>query len=261
MKTILKLLIFFPFFAHSHTLIHAIPKCGIHFIQKTIEEMTGQECLPRGRVSGEMISRSQADDTIICFHGPYSPSQLKIMKRHEARLISMIRDPRDALVSLVFHLRHFEGKGSLRDFLYVVPNFDELTFDEQLMSVMTHPDPRYNYIELYKNRVKWRTYPNACRVRYERLVGSKGGGDDLLQLVEVVNICRYLGKDVDVDECIEIAGKIYKQHGDEEAEGKVFHHAQIGSWKQFFNDEHKAVAKKHLGQLLINLGYEKNLDW
>lgn len=261
MKTILTLLICTPFFGYSHFLIHAIPKCGIHFIQKTIEEMTGQECLPKGRVSGEMVATSQAGGTVVCFHGPYSESQLKIMKRHNARLISMIRDPRDALVSLVFHLRHFKGKGSLRDFLYVVPNFDELSFDEQLKSVMTHPDSRYNYIELYKNRVKWRTYPNACRVRYERLVGSKGGGDDLLQLVEVVNICRFIGKEENIDECIAIADKIYNQHGDEEADGKLFHHAQIGSWKVFFNDEHKAIAKRRLGQLLINLGYEKNLDW
>ena len=34
-----------------------------------------------------------------------------------------------------------------------------------------------------------------------------------------------------------------------------------GDWKNHFNEEHKAYFKEKYGQLLIKLGYEKNLEW
>lgn len=35
----------------------------------------------------------------------------------------------------------------------------------------------------------------------------------------------------------------------------------IGRWKTFFTKEHKQLFKKVAGQLLINMGYEKDFNW
>jgi hypothetical protein len=35
----------------------------------------------------------------------------------------------------------------------------------------------------------------------------------------------------------------------------------IGDWKNYFKDQHKQFFKKNYGDLLIQLGYEQNLDW
>ena len=41
----------------------------------------------------------------------------------------------------------------------------------------------------------------------------------------------------------------------------TFRTGQIGSWKYYFNKKHKKVFKKIAGQLLIDLGYEKDFEW
>ena len=40
-----------------------------------------------------------------------------------------------------------------------------------------------------------------------------------------------------------------------------FRKGSIGSWKQYFTQEHKQAFKEVAGQLLIDLGYEKDLNW
>jgi DNA gyrase/topoisomerase IV subunit B len=34
-----------------------------------------------------------------------------------------------------------------------------------------------------------------------------------------------------------------------------------GDWKNYFNEEAKDIFKRHAGDLLIKLGYEKDLNW
>jgi hypothetical protein len=252
-------LLFFFFPLKAHFVIHSIPKCGTHFIQKTLTEITGRATYSFGHINESVLSQNEQETRILRFHSPYTQEQATILKNHKTKLISMIRDPRDALVSLVVYMRHFKGKGILRDFFFVSPRFDEMSFDEQLTSVMT--EPKSNYIEFYKARLKWSRSPRTYSVRYENLVGSKGGGDDLLQLIEIYNICRHIGEEKSIEECLEIGQRIYNKHGDEVVDGEIFEHAQVGSWKLFFNEEHKKIAKAQLGELLIELHYEKDLSW
>ena len=34
-----------------------------------------------------------------------------------------------------------------------------------------------------------------------------------------------------------------------------------GDWENYFNEEAKDIFKKHAGQMLIQLGYEKDMNW
>jgi hypothetical protein len=36
---------------------------------------------------------------------------------------------------------------------------------------------------------------------------------------------------------------------------------KVGEWKEYFNSEHKELFKRELGDLLIYMGYEKDLNW
>ena len=40
-----------------------------------------------------------------------------------------------------------------------------------------------------------------------------------------------------------------------------FRSGKIGGWKEEFSKENISKAKKLLGNVLIELGYEDNLDW
>ena len=41
----------------------------------------------------------------------------------------------------------------------------------------------------------------------------------------------------------------------------TFHKGQIGAWKTEFTENHKKLFKEIAGQLLIDLGYEKDYNW
>lgn len=43
--------------------------------------------------------------------------------------------------------------------------------------------------------------------------------------------------------------------------GWSFFKGIVGAWKEYFNEEHKAAMKEEIGDLLIQLGYEKDLAW
>jgi hypothetical protein len=42
---------------------------------------------------------------------------------------------------------------------------------------------------------------------------------------------------------------------------KTFRKGQTGEWEKYFDSEHKKLFKKCAGEMLITLGYEKDMDW
>ena len=176
-------------------------------------------------------------------------------------MISIYRDPRDAIVSLVVYMRTFKGRNVKRDFFEVEPNFDALSFDDQLLSVMTSNEINKNYFHFYFARINWHRLPNAYGVKYEDLVGAKGGGSDETQLREIEGIAKFIHLPLSPEKAKEIASAIYESKGSEMIEGKVFTSGKIGSWKKFMKPHHKEIFKRKFGDLLIKLGYEKSTRW
>jgi hypothetical protein len=43
--------------------------------------------------------------------------------------------------------------------------------------------------------------------------------------------------------------------------GWNFFKGKVGTWKDYFKEEHKEATKKEIGDLLIELGYEGDLKW
>jgi hypothetical protein len=41
----------------------------------------------------------------------------------------------------------------------------------------------------------------------------------------------------------------------------TFRSGKTGEWRKYFTDEHKRLFKDIAGDLLIRLGYEKEIDW
>jgi hypothetical protein len=97
-------------------------------------------------------------------------------------------------------------------------------------------------------------YPYALTVRFEDLVGSNGGGDDAKQLATVKAIAKHASIELSEERAQEIASNLFGNKG-------TFRKGQIGAWKEEFTAEHKDLFKQYGGELLIKLGYEKDLNW
>lgn len=106
----------------------------------------------------------------------------------------------------------------------------------------------------YENYYNWSQHKNFYCTKFEDLVGSKGGGDDKKQINEVLNIAKHLGINLTAEKAKNVALKLFGNTG-------TFRKGKIGSWKTEFTQQHKKEFKQFAGKLLIDLGYEKSLNW
>jgi len=89
-------------------------------------------------------------------------------------------------------------------------------------------------------------------VRYEDLVRDKSA--------EIARLASYMGIGVDELDIAAIAERTSPSSTRKTAGGHV-RKARMGDWQRYFQKEHKDAFKRIAGDLLIELGYESDLDW
>ena len=153
----------------------------------------------------------------------------------EFKVIVILRDLRDAYVSYA----HWIEKD---------PNTTEeikinRAFEDQ------------GYFQMSSNLSLFLDDPRFYVIRFEDLVGPKGGGDKKRQTQTIYNLAAYIGMPISYAK----ASKL----GDDLFGGKTmtFRKGQIGSWNEACNEEQKSWFKEHFASELIRLGYEEDYDW
>lgn len=247
---------------HDHFIIHAIPKCGTHCIERAINLLTDQPLFHR-QLSDDSLTESENEGKILRIFEPYNKQSIKLLLRRHFKVVSMYRDPRDALISHLFYMRKLSNTGRKRDFFIVSANFDELSQEEQLTALITGTEDMESYLAYFHKRIGWAKNGYSHGVKYEDLVGSEGGGDDKLQEQAIVNIANYINMPLSQKRLKYVINNLYQKIGldREEEGGLVFTRSEIGNWKTFFTEEQKRLFKEKFGSLLIELGYEKNQNW
>jgi len=154
------------------------------------------------------------------------------------KTIFIIRDPRDRIIS---DLCHHPSQG--------VHYFSE------------HPD-----LKILKARIIGRCpmeekllceyfyHPNILKIRFEDLVGKKSGGSLEKQRQSILDIANFINIQLSDEQVHYLCENLY-------GNSATFRKGTIGQWKQYFDDELKEIYKKECGQLLIDLGYEKDFNW
>jgi hypothetical protein len=124
-----------------------------------------------------------------------------------------------------------------------------MTLDEVLTNIIKDINTYYNIW------LPWMNYPYGFTIRFEDLIGSKGGGDDAKQIATVKAIAKHISVELSEERAQEIATNLFG------ITKNTFRKGQIGAWKEEFTPEHKKLFKQYGGELLIKLGYEKDLNW
>jgi hypothetical protein len=109
--------------------------------------------------------------------------------------------------------------------------------------------------ERYRQFLGWQRDENSVLVKFEDLVGPRGGGSAEAQRRTVERVARHLG--VSVDE-VTLPSSIEE---DLFGLGPTFRKGQIGGWRSEFSEEHTQAAREVAGPLLVELGYEADPDW
>lgn len=186
-------------------------------------------------------------------HMPYSDRLERLLVDNQFRMILIIRDPRDVIES---ELAFFYNTKKLSLHNY----YRNLTHDEGLMAIIrgtsqSHDLPTQpNIRDILLGYLPWLSKPYVYVTTFEDLVGPMGGGQSGAQIHQIRAIANHLEISISEDEVKTIQAHAF-------GGTHTFRKGAIGSWKQKFTEEHRIACKDLIGDLLIQLGYEKDTLW
>lgn len=243
-------------------LVNSIPKSGTNLLKGTLFYLLDTEeffhvdaTMPAKKIQDILINKSK--EGIITAHLFYRPGLLDLLKELDFKVFLIIRDLRDVVVSYFLYRTYTKedekNSSSLSESYY----YKNLPNDEErlLRAILKFWLGEKNIGEVYEAYKPWFNCNDILVVRYENLIGPEGGGDRESQIKEIKRIVDYLGLEINSQKIQEVARKIFYR------KSAKFRKGQIGDWKNHFNEEHKKVFKKVAGQILIDLGYEKDFNW
>jgi hypothetical protein len=207
--------------------------------------------VPREEIRG--LLSGFARGTCATGHVPFSPEMAALLGELEIRMVSLIRDPRDVAVSHAKYVQTLPGTA-------IFDYYQTLSDAERLMVSITgvRKEPGGPFLRDIRDRLEailpWRSQPFNYTTSFERLVGPRGGGSRERQVQEIRAIARHLGLRPSDADIARIADRAF-------GGAATFRTGVIGGWREHCTAEHKRVLKQLVGQHLIDLGYEKDLDW
>lgn len=165
-----------------------------------------------------------------------------------APIVFNYRDPRAVLVSFV----HYLTDGAREDFTRI-SGYVELSemlkrlpgLEERLLFVMKFV-PNYLRGAFLGNAWLLRD-PRACCVSYEALVGSRGGGSDVVQAAAVAGLMEHLGI---AGEAGAIADRLY------DTGSRTFRKGSVVGWQDEFTPAVERVFYEKYREILDTYGYE-----
>jgi hypothetical protein len=184
-------------------------------------------------------------------HVAYTRELEALLYEEGYRGLVISRDPRDVLVSHVYYILsevHFlhEYYKSLEDFdSSLMVSIEGLSEEGIILK---------NIADRVRGVIDWNKSELFLPIRFEDVIGPRGGGELDRQLGVFCDIAKHLGFDAKDEQIIKAATDMF-------GEGHSFRKGQIGGWREIFKEEHKARFKELAGDLLIELGYEQDSAW
>jgi len=182
------------------------------------------------------------------------PEIINLLCREGVAPFFIYRDPRDVVVSHVHYITEIETDHIHHDYYA-----NQLgSFEERLTaSILGRPDladiPFPGIAARFAPFLPWLSRPEVLNLQFEAFIQDKHA---------------VLGKIFD-----HAVNRGFEHRGDREAavaalaaaidphKSPTFRSGKAGGWKERFLPEHKAMFKEQAGTMLIQLGYEKDMEW
>lgn len=187
-------------------------------------------------------------------HMPYSKKLEKFFEEKEIKIIYIIREPRDVLVS---HFHHHDRDKNY-DGHYLMKN-QTSTKEKLLLSLKGFNLNTNNPTLSLKDRVNrskgwyFSKSLNICSVKFEDIIGEKGSSSEKKQIETLEKIENFLG--LEKNTLVGQRDKVFYK------KSETFRKGKVNDWINYFDDDIKAFVKKDISDLLIELGYENDDQW
>ncbi|MFK7846883.1 MAG: sulfotransferase domain-containing protein [Rhodothermales bacterium] len=183
-------------------------------------------------------------NTFFTAHVGYSTALLDAILEHGIAPIVVHRDPRAVLVSFV----HYVTK--LKEHV-LHSEFKDLSEEQKFQYVLEGHRFKKAYLEPLRTRCLaldgWLSSDQVLKIRFEDLVGSKGGGTIESQEQTVSNLCQWL--EIPESKSTGVADELF-------GPGRhTFRKGQVDSWRNELSDENIKLLEDKLGDVLQRWGY------
>jgi hypothetical protein len=247
-----------PVFANS------MPKAGTHLQERMFDLLgyrlssilelgpsSGQATLSDNQIAlvSRRLRRLRAGCSIRA-HAFHFPELERHIIGNEVKTITIVRDPRDVCVSDAFYVAgtpghrlhaHYRGLDESGRIMASIIGVKSGALDGAAASL--------SIAEHYRRFLPWLERGPGIVVRFEDLVGPRGGGSDAAQVKAADDIVEYLGLDMETAEIERVRGDIFWEGS------STFRKGQIGSWTDHFTPDHTSAFEDSFGDLLQSFGY------
>lgn len=226
-------------------MINSLPKAGTHLVARLLDGVPGM--IYAGRhltlseldVGGDSGARRVGDlDQMLgkvrasqyaTGHLAYRADAADTLDRHQVRAVHVVRDPRALVVSTAHYLRnnsrHPLHETAVRDFPALPALFDAL-----IDGFATDGGRRYvGVAERWAHFGPWLEREEDHVVRFESLVGTRGGGTREAQRAAVAGLLGYLGIDSAHGESVMAVGF--------DERSATFRQGSASGWRSELTDE------------------------
>ena len=245
-------------------LVNGSPKTGTTWMVKMLSSLPGYTDV--GNFERQVERYHQvAPGQIIHGHDSYSDKLKELLATMNIGIVFMVRDPRDQLTSRMFHIKRSRGHPWQQRFqamdddtaLMRCIEGDATKADDLLPDMAAQVDYTLRWLD---------SDAPLVAVRYEHLHADPAG--ELAKVFSFLNVKagpRLVHSIVTRNrfERSSVGRRVW-QAARKPGEQDATSHARkgiVGDWKNYLNAAHIAKIKELLGQRLIDLGYEQDLDW
>lgn len=231
----------------NKTALISIPKCGNFLLLKLMEEISKK----RASVGSPYRPDHDWENYITINHELVNQQTIDFCRNNNVKVVFIYRDPRDQVVSAAYY---FKQKGFGRG-LTIAQMMTTLIPDScYWWRLIDLPTEKGTVGDFFDFMLEWVGLDFVYATSFEKIVGPQGGGDRTVQIEEIKSIAQFCGYVVTDEEVNAIADSIW-------GSSHTFRQGKIGSWKNEFTPDLKNIFKNVAGQLLIDLGYEKDFNW
>jgi len=180
--------------------------------------------------------------TFLHLHAPYTQAMEAYLLQKGCLNVFIKRDPRDQIISLLNHYKFIRCNDE---------EIGQIAEDDQKLAALIKKHLKEHTIH-YMN---WTRSPACITLDFEKLMGAHGG---FAEDEEAIDELKKMADALEMKLPREQLKILYQAHF---GHGYSFFKGKVGAWREYLSEEHKTLVKEEIGDLLITLGYEQDLNW
>ncbi|MDY2586478.1 sulfotransferase domain-containing protein [Winogradskyella aquimaris] len=236
-------------------ILNSLPKSGTHLLEslflqlplmrhcgkKTLRLETQNPIEPKLRVLSS-IKKGQ----FLLAHMQYHEKALKTINTNNTKIIHLVRDPRDVLLS---HLNYIEKMDITQKSHRFITSYDS-RFEKLKAIIEGKKDVLEPFDEVLDKFLPWTQSDEVLCIKFENLIGPNGGGDKHKQEEAVKSICNHISIELNQDQLENVCNKIYS------VKSSTFNKGKIGNWRSTLSEEEKKWLNKTIENQITKYGYK-----